>query len=80
MRCTLGVTSIEINTALVTVSEAVPTLPPNVAVIVLFPGISEVANPASLLIDTTPGEEEFQATSLVMSCLVLSSYMPIAVN
>jgi hypothetical protein len=67
----------------VTVSAAVPTVLPNVAVIVVEPAATDVARPlepAALLIVATPAVNEFQVTDVVRSCVELSEYVPVALN
>jgi hypothetical protein len=56
---------------------------PKVAVIVVGPGATEVANPfepTALLIVATDLDEESQVTDVVRFCVVLSEYVPVAVN
>jgi hypothetical protein len=56
---------------------------PIVAVSVVRPVAAEVAKPlepALLLTVATPPSEEFQVTAAVRSCVVLSEYVPVAVN
>ncbi len=54
-----GVTEIETNVAGVTVSASDPVMLPDVAVIVVEPGATDVANPG-LLITATARLDEFQ--------------------
>jgi hypothetical protein len=59
----------------VTVSKVVPAMLPDVAVIVVEPAATDVANPlepAALLIVATPEADEFQVTDVVRSCVELS--------
>ena len=60
-----------------------PDIVPDVAVIVVEPTAAEVASPlepAALLMAATPVADEFQVTAVVRSCVVLSEYVPVAVN
>jgi hypothetical protein len=78
-----GVMAIEASVAAVTVSPAVPWTDPSVAVIVTEPTPAPVANPyvpAALLIVATPRFDELQVTDAVRSCVLLSVYVPVAVN
>ena len=66
-----------------TVSDVVPETLPDVAAIVVEPAAADVANPllpAALLMVATPVEEELQVTEFVRFCVVLSEYLPVAVN
>jgi len=59
----------------VTVSAAVPTVLPDVAVIVVEPtatGVAKPLDPAALLMVATPAVNEFQVTDAVRSCVELS--------
>ena len=79
----VGVTSIETSTASVTVNSLVPETPSSVAVIVVVPMATELADPslpAALLIVAVPGLLELQVTAVVRSCVVLSENIPVAVN
>lgn len=70
-----GVTAIDCRTALLTINDVVPVTPANVAVIVIFPGVSRNASPwalSVLLTVATTGLEELQVTRLVIFCVVLS--------
>jgi hypothetical protein len=70
-----GVTARDTSVAGVTVSVVDPDSPPDAAVIVAEPAAAEVATPlepAALLIVATPVDEEFQTTTFVKSCVVLS--------
>ena len=72
----LEVIAIDTKVALVTVNAVVLDMPPNVAVIVLTPGLAGVADPlvlAALLIVATAGSEEFQVTADVRFCVELSA-------
>jgi hypothetical protein len=75
----LGLTVIEVSAAGVTVSEAVPVIVPEVAVIVTGPPTATpVAKPA-LLIVAVAVAEELQFTLPVMFCVLLSVKVPVAV-
>src|SRR5260370_155568 len=74
-----GVTAIDCNTGAVTVSVVEPLIVPEVALIVLDPVATVVANPA-LLIVATVVVPEVQVTVLVIFCVLLSVYLPVAVN
>src|SRR5438034_6164174 len=64
----------------VTVSTAVLlVMPPEVAVILELPTLRPVATPLALMEATAP-LLEFQVTELVRSCVLLSVYVPVAVN
>jgi hypothetical protein len=79
----VGVTAMDTSVAEVTVSVVDPDIPPDVAVIVVEPAVAEVASPldpAALLMAATAAADEFQVTSVVRSCVVLSEYVPVAVN
>ena len=78
-----GETKIDNNTGGVTVRVVESVQPPNDAVIVDVPTATAVVSPnepSSLLIVTTPGLIEFQVTEVVMSCVVPSENVPVAVN
>jgi hypothetical protein len=67
----------------VTVSVVEPEMFSEVAVIVVVPADTAVAfpiDPAELLIVTIELAEELQDTNVVMSCMLLSEYAPVAVN
>lgn len=78
-----GVTSIDSNTAGVTVSVVVPETLPNVALIVVVPTPAEVASPLEpavlLMVETRPFEE-LQETDDVIFCVVVSENVPVAIN
>lgn len=77
----VGLTAIENSTAAVTVSPVVPLLPLRVAVIVVEPVETVLANPsepAALLMVATPVFEEVQVTCVVMSCVEESVKVPVA--
>ncbi len=70
----MGVTAMDNSMAGVTVSVVVPWIVPDVAVIVVDPVATEVANPLdppALLIAATPVSEELQVTDAVKSWVVL---------
>ena len=78
-----GVTVIEDRTAAVTVSEVEPETLPEVAIMFVDPAATPVANPlepAVLLMVAMELSDELQVTDVVMSCVVLSVKVPIAVN
>jgi hypothetical protein len=80
---TRGVTAIEINVAGDTVNRVDPDLFPNVAVIVVDPDATGVANPfepAALLMAATAAVDEPQVTAVVRFCMEPSEYVPVAVN
>ena len=57
--------------------------PPDVAVIVVEPAATGVANPlkpAALLMVATDAADELQVTVVVRFCVELSEYVPVAVN
>jgi len=79
----VGVSAMETSVAGVTVSVAVPETLPDVAVIVDEPAATDVAlplEPAVLLMAATAAVDEFHITVVVRSCVVLSEYVPVAVN
>jgi hypothetical protein len=79
----VGVTVMETSVAEVTVSVVDPDILPDVALIVVEPAVADVAKPlepAVLLMAATPAVDEFQVTAVVRSCVVLSEYVPVAVN
>ena len=68
----LGLTVIEVRTAGVTVSDAVPLMVPDAAVIVTGPpAATPVAKPA-LLIEAVPIADDVHVTVPVMFCVLLS--------
>ncbi len=69
--------------AWVTVSVVEPEMLPDVAVMVVVPAPIPEARPlepAALLIVATPVFDELQTTEAVRFCVVLSEYVPVAVN
>jgi hypothetical protein len=80
----LGEIVIDERTALVIVSDAVPTCPANTAVIVAFPGVTPRAKPllqltVSLTVATAAGVDVHE-TDRVRSCVLPSANNPIAEN
>ena len=70
---------IDCNVAVVTVSTVEPTTDPDVAVIVLLPGANVEANPPALIVAVAVVPET-HVTEAVRFCVLLSLYVPIAVN
>jgi len=71
----IGVTAIDASVAAVTVRVVEPDILPDVAVIVVEPAATEVANPlepAALLMVATAAADEPQVTAVVRFCVVLS--------
>jgi hypothetical protein len=79
----LGVIVMEVSSALVTVNDAVPTLPANSAVMVAVPGAIPFANPlvpaVSLTVATDDGDEVHD-TELVRFSVLPSANVPMALN
>lgn len=78
-----GVTLIDTSDAGFTVSVVEPEMLPDAALIVVVPAATDVASPyepAALLIVATPVLDELQVTVFVRFCVVLSEYVPVAVN
>ena len=78
-----GVTAMETSVAEVTVSVVEPDTLPDVALIVVEPAATDVANPlepAALLMAATAASDELQVTVVVRSCVVLSENVPVATN
>ena len=78
-----GDTVIELSDALLTVKDALPETPPDVAVIVVFPAATALATPfvpAVLLMVATAVDEELQLTELVRFCVLPSLNVPVATN
>ena len=68
----VGVTAMDTSVAGVTVSVVVPDMLPKVAVIVVEPEATDVANPlepAALLMAETAVLDEFQVTAVVKFCV-----------
>jgi hypothetical protein len=71
----IGVTAIDVSVAAVTVRVVDPDILPDVALIVVEPVATGVANPwdpAALLMVATPVLDELQVTAVVRFCVVLS--------
>ena len=78
-----GVTVIERREAAVTVSEAEPEMFPAVAIMPAVPAATPVAEPFEptvLLMVAMALSDELHSTEVVMSCMVLSLKIPMAVN
>ena len=79
----VGVTTIEVRTADVTVTVVAPDTPAKVALIVAFPAAVPVTRPwlgAVLLTPATDGAEEAQVTNAVRFWVVLSENSPVAIS
>jgi hypothetical protein len=74
-----GVTAIETSVVAVTVSVAEPFTAPKTALILLVPVPTAVTIPPAVMV-ATPALCELQVTELVMFCVELSAYVPVAVN
>src|SRR5208282_6571875 len=74
-----GVTEMETNTAPVTVMPVEPWMEPRAAEIVVFPVPAPVASPAAFMV-ATELLAELQITALVRFWVLLSLYVPVAVN
>jgi hypothetical protein len=74
-----GVTAMETSVVDVTVSEVTPETPPDAAVIVVEPAAVVVASPSATIV-ATPVFDDVQVTEVVRSCVVLSEYVPVALN
>jgi len=70
---------IDARSAALTLAEAVPLTEPETALIVTVPRLRAVAKPLTV-IDTTLVLDELQVTVPVMSCVVASENVPVAVN
>ena len=75
----VGVTEMEDRVAEVTARAVFPEIPPAVAVIVEVPVATATARPLPLTVATAV-LDELQVTCVLISWLVPSEYMPIAVN
>jgi hypothetical protein len=75
----IGLISIAVRTALVTVRLAVPLTVPKVAVIVVWPALSALATPVEAIVATAVADE-FQLTVGLRFCWVPSLNVPVAVN
>ena len=73
-----GVTAIDTNVALFTLSEAVPVTEPEIALIVADPVPTDVARPEALTV-AVPGTDDVHVTD-VKSCVLPSSKVPTALN
>jgi hypothetical protein len=83
MRGLVGVTWSEFSVAEVTVSVVLPETVPDVAVMVVEPAVAAVARPlepCALLIVAIVAADELQVTDAVISWLVLSEKIPVAMN
>ena len=79
----VGVTTIEVRTAWVTVTAVAPNTVPRLAVMVAMPTAVAVTRPwlsAALLTVTSVGAEESQVTSAVRSWVLPSEKVPVAVS
>ena len=74
-----GVTDIEDRVAAVTVSVVVPTVPPNLAVMVVVPAARAVARPFPFTV-ATAGSEDSQVTSEVILWVPPPANVPVAKN
>jgi hypothetical protein len=74
-----GVTDMEVRIAGVTVRMVLPEILPKVAIMVEVPAATPVASPV-LLTDPTDVLDKLQITCVVISWLVPSEYVPVAVN
>jgi hypothetical protein len=78
-----GVTAIDTNIAVLTVSVVVPLTEPELAVMFALPTPTLLATPGvgpPVLIVLTPGVSELHSTVSVMFCVLPSVYVPVAVN
>src|SRR5271169_264584 len=78
-----GVTAMAFNVAAVTVSTVEPVWPDSAAEMVVAPTVAPVASPlepVAVEMVATAGVAELQVTWAVMSCVVWSEYVPVAVN
>jgi len=73
-----GVTAIDTNAALLTLSEAVPVTEPEIALMVDDPVPTAVARPEGLMV-AVPGSDDVHVTD-VKSCVLPSSKVPTALN
>ncbi len=74
-----GVTAIDTSAAALTVRLAVPLIEPEVAVMVVAPSATLLANPAAVMVAILLAEEP-HVTEDVMSFVLWSEYLPVAVN
>ena len=75
-----GPTTMDTRVAEVTVRFVVPDIDPRLAVIVVVPAATGVARPYVVPTVATAESEDFQVTDVVRSFVVLSEYVPVAVN
>ena len=76
-------TAIDTSVGFVTVSVVLPETAPSVAMTVLLPAVSAVTRPSlpeALLAVATAGVPVVQVTCVVMSCVLESENVPVAVN
>jgi hypothetical protein len=76
----LGVRVRDVSTGAVAVNVAVPVIEPEVAVIMADPSAMDVATPDVALIVANPGALELQVTVFVISPVLASLKVPVAVN
>jgi hypothetical protein len=79
----VGLIARDTSVAVVTVSVVDAETPPTAAVIVVIPAATAVAlplEPAALLMVATAVSDEVQVADVVTSCVLLSEYVPVAVN
>ena len=74
-----GVTAIDTSTAEVTVRTVVPEMLPDVALIVVVPAVAAVAFPPVAMVETD-ALDELHVTKAVMSLVLVSEKVPVAVN
>ncbi|HXO06277.1 MAG TPA: hypothetical protein VN884_11680 [Candidatus Sulfotelmatobacter sp.] len=74
-----GVTAIDTSVGAVTVSVVEPLMAPEVALIVLVPAATPVANPPAVIVATAV-VDELHVAVLVKFCVELSEKVPVAVN
>ena len=78
-----GVTAMDLSVAELTVRVVAPEVLPKVAVIVAVPaatGVTCPLEPAALLIAATDALDELHVTDAVISCVLLSEKVPVALN
>ncbi len=83
IRGLVGVTAMDLSVVELTVKILVPDMLPKAAVIVAVPAATDVAcplEPAALLIVATDAADELQVTDVVISCVLLSEKVPVALN
>jgi hypothetical protein len=74
-----GLTDNDTRTGAVTANVAEPVIVPEVAVIVVIPGVTLVAYPAAPIV-ATAGTVDAQVAVVVRFCVVPLLYVPVAVN